>query len=740
MPTPINNQQPYLALTRSFVINGVFPPRGSGGGGTGVVLDMIRTYAFNFTPGGTLLAQGQLIPIAQNTAVFSLVGTLYGGNGTTNFALPNVIGRVSVASGQGPGLSSHFEGQVDGAANLALLQANLPANMGGNSGAASNVQPTLTTNYFMNGNGIFPNNSLTADSIGVINEFAGNFASDDAIPCDGRLLLINDWNALFAIIGTTYGGDGVTTFAAPDLRGRVIVGAGQGPGLSNYVLGQSGGSEGVTIGASNLPAAYPGGGGALSNIQPYLALNFVVASQGIFPSQSGGAPDNSTPFLGEVLIFAGNNNTNFPNADGRLLPIAQNQALFALLGTTYGGDGITTFALPDLRGRVVEGWGGATLLGERGGTESFTLGLGNIPDLNYVGTPGDDRLLAGDGTDTISGLAGNDTIYGMGGIDTLSGNDGNDILIAGSGDDILNGGNNDDILLGQDGNDTLDGGTGLNTMQGGLGNDRYIVSNAADTITEFLNEGTDIVQTAIGVLVLSANVENLTYTGVSGFVGIGNALDNVITGGAGLNVLVGGDGNDRLIGGVTASELNGGLGNDTYVVANAGDTIVEGVGAGTDTVETALASYTLRADVENLIYTGSGSFTGTGNAANNVITGGVGNDILFGLNGADTLTGGAGADRYSYVGGETGVDTIIGFVSGTDKIGLSTTGFVHTPTVLLQVTPLGIAPTTANSTFLYDQAAGALFYDADGNGAGAAVQLATIGAFTALAVTDLIFF
>ncbi len=71
-------------------------------------------------------------------------------------------------------------------------------------------------------------------------------------------------------------------------------------------------------------------------------------------------------------------------------------------------------------------------------------------------------------------------------------------------------------------------------------------------------------------------------------------------------------------------------GNDTYIVDNAGDVIIEAASGGTDTVKTALAAYTLGAEVENLIYTGTAAFAGTGNAANNAITGGKGNDTLNG--------------------------------------------------------------------------------------------------------------
>jgi microcystin-dependent protein len=89
--------------------------------------------------------------------------------------------------------------------------------------------------------------------VGAVFSFGFNFAPVDWVPCDGRMLSISQYQALFSLLGTTYGGNGVTTFAVPNLHGRVPIGAGQGPGLHNYVLGQSGGSETVTLLASNLP-------------------------------------------------------------------------------------------------------------------------------------------------------------------------------------------------------------------------------------------------------------------------------------------------------------------------------------------------------------------------------------------------------------------------------------------------------------------------------------------------------
>lgn len=86
----------------------------------------IRIFGFNFAPKGWALCNGQLIPISQNTALFSLIGTYYGGNGTSNFALPNLQGRAPLSWGQGPGLSDRFQGESGGVVNVALLQFEMP--------------------------------------------------------------------------------------------------------------------------------------------------------------------------------------------------------------------------------------------------------------------------------------------------------------------------------------------------------------------------------------------------------------------------------------------------------------------------------------------------------------------------------------------------------------------------------------------------------------------------------------
>ena len=89
----------------------------------------IRIFAGNFAPTGWAQCNGQLMPISQNTALFSLLGTTYGGDGKTNFALPNLIDSAPLQQGQGNGLSEYFEGQSGGEASVILFQTELPAHL-----------------------------------------------------------------------------------------------------------------------------------------------------------------------------------------------------------------------------------------------------------------------------------------------------------------------------------------------------------------------------------------------------------------------------------------------------------------------------------------------------------------------------------------------------------------------------------------------------------------------------------
>ena len=141
--------------------------------------------------------------------------------------------------------------------------------------------------------------------IGSIVLFAGNFAPRNWAFCNGQILNIAQNTALFSIVGTTYGGNGQTTFALPNLNGRVAIGAGNGPGLTPRSLGEMSGSEGVTLTAAQVPSGLTpvtvdlpqtsdtqqvakvaaGGNQPHSNMQPYTAMNYIICLYGIYPSR-----------------------------------------------------------------------------------------------------------------------------------------------------------------------------------------------------------------------------------------------------------------------------------------------------------------------------------------------------------------------------------------------------------------------------------------------------------------------
>jgi microcystin-dependent protein len=120
--------------------------------------------------------------------------------------------------------------------------AALPA-PGANSLQRNNMQPFNTINYIIALQGLFPSRNGAEPFIGEISMFGGNFAPRGWAFCDGQLLAISGNSALFSLLGTTYGGDGRTTFALPDLRGRAPIHAGNGPGLIPRRLGEKGGAE-----------------------------------------------------------------------------------------------------------------------------------------------------------------------------------------------------------------------------------------------------------------------------------------------------------------------------------------------------------------------------------------------------------------------------------------------------------------------------------------------------------------
>jgi microcystin-dependent protein len=191
-------------------------------------LATIMGWAPNFAPRGWAFCGGQIMAIAQNTALFSLLGTTYGGNGQTTFALPNLFSRFPIGAGQGPGLSSYDLGQVGGTENTTLTINNLPAHT--HTAALTGQQKVATSSG---------STTLTA-------------AAADSI--------LGAPNFLDSGSGSTID---VNTFAAG--------GASPSVNLSIPVTG--------TIGPT-------GGNQPVSIMPPYLAINWIIALEGIYPSRN----------------------------------------------------------------------------------------------------------------------------------------------------------------------------------------------------------------------------------------------------------------------------------------------------------------------------------------------------------------------------------------------------------------------------------------------------------------------
>ena len=164
----------------------------------------IRIFPFNFAPKGWAFCDGQIMSISQNTALFSLLGTTYGGNGTSNFALPNLQGSVPMHPGQGPGLSLHDLGETGGSDTVSLLQSEMPSHL-----HQANCSTTTGNDY------------------GPTNDF---------------------W--------------------APDVTGNPQYGATGDQVMAFDALGVA------------------GGGQPHNNLMPYLTLNFCIALQGVFPPRT----------------------------------------------------------------------------------------------------------------------------------------------------------------------------------------------------------------------------------------------------------------------------------------------------------------------------------------------------------------------------------------------------------------------------------------------------------------------
>jgi microcystin-dependent protein len=273
----------------------------------------IAIFGFNFAPAGWAFCQGQLLSIGRNTQLFSIIGNSYGGNGFTDFALPNLQG-VPVGAGQGHGLGDYTLGQAGGEVTVTLTPQEMPSH-----NHAFNAVSNQATNASPEGNQLARAWKAQAHTDSVVSFYSNN------------------------------------------------------PGNARTAL------------APNAIAA-SGSGQPHNNLQPYLALNFCIATEGTMPSPDGAPAPIRQAFCGELAICAfANPPAGWALCQGQLLSVMENQELYSLLGPMYGGDGIRNFALPDLRGRVpLNVFGESFTLGQMSGEEAHALSAAEMPSHGHA--------------------------------------------------------------------------------------------------------------------------------------------------------------------------------------------------------------------------------------------------------------------------------------------------------------------------------------------------------------------
>lgn len=359
--------------------------------------------------------------------------------------------------------------------------------------------------------------------------------------------------------------------------------------------------------------------------------------------------------------------------------------------TLEGGGGDDTYIVRGAADVIVEA--AASGIDHVISTATRTLGdflenltLTGVAAINGFGNILGNVMVGNDAANTLNGLAGADTLSGNGGTDTLNGGDGNDTLNGGADNDVLDGGNNDDTLNGGDGDDQLFGRTQNDTLNGEAG---------ADTI--FGGDGDDVIN--------------------------GGADNDLLDGINGNDTVSGGDGDDEIYGRQNNDTLNGDAGND-ILYGGDGDDIANG-GADNDLVD--------GGNGVDVLNGGDGDDTIYGRNGNDTIDGGLGNDTLSGGNDADTFV-------FSTALGAGNVDTILFYSVAQDTIQLDIDVFtaIGLGTLDANAFVIGAAALDADDRIIYDSATGALYYDADGDGAGAAIQFATLTAGLALTHDDFI--
>ncbi|HTU13021.1 MAG TPA: hypothetical protein VMG08_19180 [Allosphingosinicella sp.] len=668
-----------------------------------------------------------------------------GNDGITGTAVANIIrtgaGLDNIA---GSGGNDTLEGgadadTLDGGADIDTLDY---------TSSDAGVTVSLATNSASGGH-------ATGDSIANFENVTGSGFVDN-LGGNGQANILNGGGGADLLAGA--GGD---DFYFVDNAGDLVTeGAGGG---TDRIFASLSYTLAAALSVETLSTASNGGTGAIDFTGNELG-NTLIGNAGVNTLAGAAGNDVLDGAAGNDALYGGTNN----------------DVLYGRLGndTLYGGSGVNH-------------------LDGGGGDDQYVIENGTDTVVELVGE-GNDRIFAGVGyvltaaasVETLStsdnagtnaiNLTGNElanTILGNAGVNALTGGGGDDVLDGKEGNDTLAGGANNDILYGRAGNDMLFGGAGTNQLLGGTGDDQYVVESGTDIVMEAAGEGNDrIFASASFILAAGASVEilstdfnagtnalNLTGNELANTI-IGNAGANMLTGGAGGDALdgkegndvlnggadndslSGGAGNDQLVGGTGVDALAGGIGDDLFFVDTAVDTVIELAGEGVDRIFSSV-SYALAggASVEILstdFNAGTAAINLFGNELANTLFGNDGANILNGGNGSDVLDGKSGADTYAFNNalGAGNVDTLIGFVSGVDRISLENGIFTGLAAGALPTGAFVIGAGAADATdrIIYNNATGALSFDVDGIGGAAAVQFATLSGAPALAASDFV--
>lgn len=450
----------------------------------------------------------------------------------------------------------------------------------------------------------------------------------------------------------------------------------------------------------------------------------------------------------------------------------------------YGGGGFDTASYEHARSAVIANLTLGGTLGDANGDDY--LGVEHL-----TGSAFNDQLTGNGGVNRLTGGSGNDRLDGGAGADTMIGGFGNDLYIIDNAGDVIQeatDGGTDAVqssisfaigirsieavtltgsahinasgsalantLVGNAGNNILNGGAGADTMTGGAGDDTFVVDNVGDKVFEAVTGGNDTVQSTVSFdLSTAPGVEDLILTGSAAVNATGNSIGNNLVGNSAANVL---DGKG------SADVMDGGGGNDTYVVDDVGDRIIEAAGGGTDLVISSATEYSLESnmgELENLTLTGNavkgvgselaniitgshgdnGLWGGAGNdrliggGGNDVLEGGVGNDTLVGGLGRDTLVGGVGQDVFVFNTARSAgnVDMIRYFDPLNDTIQLDPTLFSGLPAGALNANAFtfGVQAQDTSDRIIFDGSS--LYFDRDGSGTAYAPEL-----FATLSLAD----